>query len=129
MSLSNHPDIHARADLLTYLVMSQLIRRRLTGEWLTTQHVVECTHLWMCANGGVDLMQRVALGSCAQDLAAHVMGVSKVKLDAKALTRAFVDPVHLDYGSPVVVEVYHACTVYLVLGARFLGRRAKSGRR
>jgi hypothetical protein len=128
MFWSSYPDTHTHADLLTYLVVSQLIRRRLTGKWLTAQHVVECTHLWMRANGGIDLLKRVTLGSCAQDLAAHVMQVSKVRFDAKALADAFVDHAHLDYQSRAVVEVYHVCTVHIMWGLRSSGRRPKHDR-
>ncbi|SOE98715.1 hypothetical protein SAMN05446635_6692 [Burkholderia sp. OK233] len=124
----NSPDTHTRADLLTYLVVSQLIRRRLTGKWLTAQHVVQSTHLWMCANGGIDLLQRVALGSCAQALATHVMQVSKVRFDAMTFADAFVDHVHLDYQSRAVVEVYHTCTVHLMSRSRASGRGAKRDR-
>lgn len=125
MSWPNRPGARACADLLTYLVVSQLIRRCLTGKWLTAQHVVECTHLWMCANGEIDLLQRVALGSCAQDLAARVIQVSKLRFDAKALAGAFVDYARLDYQSRAVVEVYHACTVHIMSGSRLARRRAK----
>ena len=128
MSWSNSSDTRTCADLLTYLVVSQLIRRRLTGKWLTAQHVVQCTHLWMCVNGRIDLLQRVALGSCAQALAMRVMQVSKVRFDAKTLRDAFVDHVHLDYQSRAVVEVYHACTVHITSGSRFSDRRAKRDR-
>lgn len=82
----------------------------------------------MCANGGIDLLQRVALGSCAQGVAMHVMQVSKVRFDAKALADAFVDHAHLDYQSRVVVEVHYACTVHIMSGSSSSNRRAKRDR-
>lgn len=121
MSWSNYPNTHARTDLLTYLVVSQLIRRCLTGRWLTVQHVVESTHLWMHVNGSVDLLQRVALTSCAQDIAIHLIRVSKMRFDAEDLAGALFDSVNLDYQSPAVVEVHRACLVHIMSGARSSG--------
>ncbi|AXE95221.1 hypothetical protein ACOCG7_01370 [Paraburkholderia sp. DD10] len=115
MPWSSYPDINARVDLLTYLVVSQLLRHRLIGKWLTTQHVVESTHLWMHVNGELNLLQRVALASRAQELAAHVIRVSKIRFDVKALADAFADYPRLDYKSPAVVEVYSACMAHVTL--------------
>ena len=129
MSRSNYPNTHARTDLLTYLVVSQLIRRCLTGRWLTVQHVIESTHLWMHVNGSVDLLQRVALTSCAQDIAMHVMRVSKMRFDAEDLGGALFDSVNLDYQSPAVVEVHRACLVHIMLGARSLRHRTQLDRK
>jgi hypothetical protein len=121
----NYRDANVCIDLLTYLVVSQLVRYRLTDRWLTARQVVESTHLWMCVNGRVELLQRVTLGSRAQDIAAHVLRVSKVQFDAEALTGVFVDFIHLDYRSPVVVEVHHACVVHVMFGVNSSGHREK----
>lgn len=82
----------------------------------------------MCANGGIELLQRVALGSCAQGLATHVMQVSELRFDARALADAFVDHIHLDYQSQAVVEVYRACTVHIMSGLRSSDHHAKRDR-
>lgn len=82
----------------------------------------------MCVNGRIDLLQRVALDSCAQDLAMHVMQVSKVRFDAKALADALVDYVHLDYQSQAVVEVYRACTEHIISGVRSASHRVRHDR-
>jgi hypothetical protein len=55
-------DLRARAELLTYLVASHLFARRMTGDWLSSDHVVESTRIWLATNdGGADLLQRVML--------------------------------------------------------------------
>jgi hypothetical protein len=116
MSWSTQPNTHSCADLLTYLVVSQLVRHRLTGKWLTTKHSVESTHLWMAMNGRLDLLARVSLASRAQALAEQLLQVSKVEFDAKTLVTAFVDSGRLNYRSPAVAEVRHACMARIRLG-------------
>ncbi|SFU24826.1 hypothetical protein SAMN05192563_103022 [Paraburkholderia aspalathi] len=121
----NYRDADVCIGLLTYLVVSQLMRYSLTDRWLTERQVVESTHLWMCVNGRIDLLQRVTLASRAQDIAAHVLRVSKVQFDAETLTGAFVDFIHLDYQSPVVAESHHACAVHVMFGVNSSGNREK----
>lgn len=63
-------DLRARAELLPYLVSGHLLARQLTGDWLSPDHVVESTTLWMRRNGaGADVMQRVMLSSRALEVA------------------------------------------------------------
>jgi hypothetical protein len=45
-------DDEARAELLTYLVVSQLIGRARTAEWLKPGQLVESERTWRAANGG-----------------------------------------------------------------------------
>jgi hypothetical protein len=55
-------DLPARTELLTFLVVSHLLARSITGEWLSPEHVVESTHMWLSANGAnTDGLQRVML--------------------------------------------------------------------
>ncbi|CAE6945994.1 hypothetical protein R69608_05523 [Paraburkholderia nemoris] len=44
-------DDEARAELLCYLVVAQLVARARTGEWLRTDHLVESTRIWLAGNG------------------------------------------------------------------------------
>jgi hypothetical protein len=63
-------DLRARAELLAYLVSSHLLAKQLTGDWLSPDHVVESTTLWLRTNGaGSDVMQRVMLSSRALEVA------------------------------------------------------------
>lgn len=114
MPWPTHSDIHSHAELLTYLVVSQLLRRHLTGKWLTAEHTIESTHLWMCVNGRLDLLARVSLASQAEELAARMLGASKVGFDAKALAGAFFEAGHIDYRSPAVAEVHRACMKHVM---------------
>ncbi|SDG19231.1 hypothetical protein [Paraburkholderia phenazinium] len=124
MPRSTYPNIGAQAELLTYLVVSQLIKRYLTGKWLATEHVVESTHLWLHLNGGdFDLLQRVTLASRAQGVAELVMRTSSMSFDAKTLGDAFLDHLHLDYKAPAVVEIYRLCVAQIILGLPSAGSR------
>ncbi|XUW90944.1 hypothetical protein OH764_28900 [Burkholderia sp. M6-3] len=70
MSKPLNLDLRARAELLTYLVVSHLLARQMTGEWLSVEHLVESTTLWLKTNGGgADVMQRVMLSTRALDVA------------------------------------------------------------
>jgi hypothetical protein len=115
MSSSSYPSIGAQAEFLTFLVVSQLVKRHVTGAWLTAEHLVESTHLWMRANDEViDLLKRVSLASRAKDLAVHVTSISEEAFDAKALGIAFLDHLNLNYQSQVVAEIYRSCVALLV---------------
>jgi len=129
MPSSPYPSICAQAEFLTYLVVSQLTKRHLTGSWLTVEHVVESTHLWLSVNAdGFDLLQRVRLANRAQDLAAHVMRSSATTFDSKTLGGAFLDHLHLDYQSLVVLEIYSACVAHIALERSSAGRRVQRDR-
>jgi hypothetical protein len=130
MPSSPEPDISAQAELMTFLVVSQLVKRHLTGRWLKVEHVVESTHLWLHVNGGgIDWIQRVMLASRAQELAAHVTRVSTVRFDARTLAGAFVDYRRLDYKSPAVAEVYRTCLLNVIRKWQSAGNRARSDER
>jgi hypothetical protein len=123
---SPYPDIGAQAELLAYLVLSQLLMRHLTGRWLTAEHVVESTHLWLLSNGGgVDWLQRISLGSRAQDLAEDVAQIEGITFDAKTLGAAFLGYQHLNHRSPAVAAIYRACVAF-VIERHTTGSRARS---
>ena len=125
-SSSSFPDIGAQIELLTYLVLSQLLMRHVTGKWLTVQHVVESTHLWLAANGGsIDWLQRVSLASRAKDLAVHVAQIEGIAFDAKTLGAAFLGYQRLNHRSAAVAAVYSACVAFVVEG-RITGSRTQS---
>lgn len=117
MPSSPYPSVRAQAELLTYLVVLQLIARHLTGSWLTVEQVVESTRLWVSVSGEeFDLMQRVRLASRTQDLADRVTRTSATTFDSKTLASAFLDRVSLDFRCLVVLEIYSTCVAYIALG-------------
>ncbi|SEA59380.1 hypothetical protein [Paraburkholderia sartisoli] len=108
-------DLRARAELLAYLVASHLLTREMTGEWLSVEHVVESTKLWLSSNGGgADLMQRVHLASQALDIAKRVALASASGFGSKTAAGMFCENLRLDFRSDAVREIYQTCLNQLV---------------
>jgi hypothetical protein len=106
-------DEEARAELLCYLVVGQLVSRSLTGNWLSAENVVESARLWLRANGGIaEWEERLKLGQASIDFAPTL--AIAFPSDETSLTKLFlVQRWRLDYRNPVVQNVYAACVEYL----------------
>ena len=108
-------DLHARAELLTYLVVSHFVARQLTGEWLSPDHVVESTKIWLAANGGgADILQRVMLASRACEIAEQMELIAPLSFGPGEVTAMFCENLRLDFRSPVTRDVYQRCLTELV---------------
>lgn len=102
-------DDGARAELLCYLVVAQLIARARTGTWLRTDHLVESTRIWLAGNSAdASWEDRVRLGALSETIA---LGFAEQPRFASAaeLAKLFTDGWRLDYRSPIVRGVYAAC--------------------
>ena len=107
-------DLRACAELLTYLVASHLLAREMTGDWLSIEHVVESTKLWLSSNGGgADLLQRVKLASRALEMAKRVAVTSSARFDSQAVAGMFCENLRLDFRSPAARDLYQMCLVHL----------------
>jgi len=74
MSIFMNFDDDARAELLCYLVVGELVSMARTGDWLNTGHLVELARLWMHANGArCDWQDRVVIAHMAADFAPDVL--------------------------------------------------------
>lgn len=102
-------DEEARAELLCYLVVAELVARARTGEWLRTDHLVESGRIWCKANGAhLDWQERILLGQIAAGLAPHVMETFGLMME-RSLVPLFIDGWMLDYASPVVCGIHEVC--------------------
>ena len=107
-------DNEARAELLCYLVVGQLIAQARTGTWLLTDHVVESARIWLAANGAhCDWPERLELARMSADLAPKLAVLPPFK-DAAALARLFTDGWRLDYRFPMVRGIYDVCMEHLM---------------
>ena len=107
-------DDEARAELLCYVVVSQLIARVKTGEWMRTDHLVETMKLWSSANGAApEWLDSVRLGNVSQDLAQSVWAIELLR-DPAELAMLFTDGWRLDYRSPIVRGIHDVCTERLL---------------
>jgi len=110
MPPSSNFDDEARAELLCYLVIAQLVARARTGEWLRTDHLVESGRIWCKANGvRFDWQERVSLGQTAAELAPRVRETFGLTRE-RSLTPLFVDGWMLDRESPVVCDIHEVCS-------------------
>ncbi|OUL72719.1 hypothetical protein [Paraburkholderia hospita] len=108
-------DLRGRAELLTYLVVSQLLARTLTGEWLSSQHTVESTRLWLATNGGgADLMQRVRLSSYAHEIALSVAETMPDGLNRDIVVTLLTENLRVDFRAPIARAIYQTCLDHLV---------------
>jgi hypothetical protein len=107
-------DLHARAELLTYLVASHFVARQVTGEWLSSDHVVESTKIWLAANGGgADILQRVMLASRAREIAEQIELVPLRSFVPEQVMSMFCKNMMLDFRSPATRDVYQHCLTQL----------------
>ncbi|CAD6538028.1 hypothetical protein [Paraburkholderia metrosideri] len=113
MSTLRNFDDDARAAMLCYLVVAELVAMASTGEWLRTDHIVESSRIWMSANGvACDWQDRVALAGAAVLLAPDILEAFKLTT-GRSLTPLFSDGWMLDYQSPIVCETHGVCADYL----------------
>ena len=102
-------DDEARAELLCYLVVGQLVAQARTGKWLRTDHLVESMSIWLSGNGAyADWLGRLRLGALSEKVALDFAEQPRFA-DAASLAKLFTDGWHLDYRSPIVRGIYAAC--------------------
>ncbi|NYH26043.1 hypothetical protein [Paraburkholderia bryophila] len=108
-------DLRARAELLAYLVASHLLARQMTGDWLSSDHVVESTAIWLRKNGGgADVLQRVMLSTRALEVAQHLEGISVAEVTPQVVRTLFCENLRLDFRSPTAREIYNLCLTLLL---------------
>ncbi|TCF97576.1 hypothetical protein BZM26_30710 [Paraburkholderia strydomiana] len=108
-------DLRACAELLAYLVASDLLARQMTGEWLSVDHPVKSTMLWVNTNGrGADVMERVMLFARAHDIARGFENTLGSAVAPGSVTALFCENLRLDFGSPVARDIYQQCLTHLV---------------
>ncbi|PRY07038.1 hypothetical protein [Paraburkholderia sp. BL25I1N1] len=106
-------DDDARAELLCYLVVAQLVAMARTGDWLRTDQLVESGRIWCKANGArFDWQERIALGQIAAETAPQIMETFGLTRE-RSLVPLFRDSWMPDYASPVVCGIHEACATRL----------------
>ncbi|WP_144149309.1 hypothetical protein [Paraburkholderia sp. BCC1884] len=106
-------DSDARAELLCYLVVAQLVAHARTGEWLRTDHLVESARIWTGANGADGAWAaRAELGQISASIAPTFQNVSAL-CDCDSLAKLFTDGWRLDYRSALVRWLHDVCDAHL----------------
>ncbi|MDR3099415.1 MAG: hypothetical protein LBV73_20385 [Paraburkholderia sp.] len=113
MSASHSLDGEARAELLCYLLVCQMIARRCTGDWLRTDHLIESARLWLSANsGGCDWLERAELGVLSVMLATELEH-QRLMPTVSELTALHTPGWRLDYRAPLVCSLHEFCAARL----------------
>lgn len=108
-------DLRARAELLSYLVAGHLVARKLTGTWLSPDHVVESTALWLKSNGGgADVLERVMLSGRARKIAEELETSDPGLFAHEAIANVFCENLRLDFRSAVARRIYQRCVTQLM---------------
>lgn len=95
-------DGEALGELLTYLVVSQLIARARTSGWLQPVHFVESERLWLASNGGqIDWTTSLDMAQLSRSIADRVLQLPPFR-DESLLATLFTDGWRLDYRLPLV---------------------------
>ncbi|WP_162601040.1 hypothetical protein [Paraburkholderia sp. C35] len=106
-------DDEARAEMLCYLVVGELVSMARTQDWLNTGHLVELSRIWMHANGAIcDWQERIEIARMAADLAPDILATFGLDTE-KALTALFANARRLDYRLPVVCQIHDRCAARL----------------
>jgi hypothetical protein len=109
-------DDEAEAELLTFLVVGQLLALARSGAWLRTDHLIESSQIWMSSNGvQCGWLDRARLVSASRELAERASGWPFPKEEADLL-RLFnlTKGWFLDYRSDVVQRLHSFCAEHLM---------------
>ncbi|RFU44444.1 hypothetical protein D0B32_27945 [Paraburkholderia sp. DHOC27] len=83
-------DLRAQAELLAYLVISQLVTRHATGNWMSVEHTVESVQMWAkSTKQDGDLRRRVMVATRAYDFAVRIESDIHLTLNGSAVASMF----------------------------------------
>lgn len=108
-------DEETKAELLTFLVVGQLVALARSGDWLRTDHLIESSWIWLSSNGArCDWLTRARLVAAARELAPQVRDWPFPK-DETSLLRLFnlQSGWFLDYRIEIVQRLHAFCAEYL----------------
>lgn len=117
-------DGEAQAELLTFLVVGQLLARERSGRWLRTDHLIESRQIWLSSNGArCDWLMRAKLVEASRHLADEAYALPFPRDEAGLLKLFNLDGGwFLDYRSAVVREIYSLCSAHLLISQEFGGQ-------
>jgi hypothetical protein len=73
MKMPLRQDLRAHSELLVYLVISQLVSKHATGDWMSVEHIVESVQMWLRSSKREGaLIRRVIVATRACELAHRI---------------------------------------------------------
>lgn len=108
-------DLHARSELLIFLVISHLFTKHITGRCMTVAHTVESAQSWARKNSREgDLLSRVRLACLAQNVAECISSETGVALNANFFASMFDSRLRLDFAAPTTRSIHRTCQRHLL---------------
>lgn len=107
--MNSNLDDEARAELLTFLAVSQLIARAIKREWLSDAHLQESACIWCASNGArCSVEESMRIADVSEELAREFVQMAPMR-DLSKLKALFTNEWRLDYRSPVVRAMFDVC--------------------
>ncbi|MBN3761612.1 hypothetical protein [Burkholderia sp. Ac-20365] len=107
--------LRTRAELLTYLVISQILQKSTTAEWLSDEQVVLAARRWHRVKGGRDdWLERIKISGRARAVAENLAAFVPLTLTCRGAVELFAVIPRLDFREPYVRTVYRYCVDYIV---------------
>ncbi|KAK46230.1 hypothetical protein BG58_13925 [Caballeronia jiangsuensis] len=115
MTLTVRADIREHAEMMTFLVISQLATKFATGGWMSIENTVESSIYWSKSMPrDEDIVRRVMLGSRALSIAEAIEAETGLTLNGSALASIFDSNLRLDFSSVVTRSIYDRCYAFLL---------------
>jgi hypothetical protein len=110
MEMPLRQDLRARSALLAYLVISQLVSKHATGDWMFVEHTAESVQMWLrSSKRDDDLIRRVIVATRACELARRIESGLHLALSGSVVASMFDGNLRLDFGSEVTRDIYQRC--------------------
>lgn len=107
--------LRSRAELMTYLVISQILHKRTTAEWLSDEQLVLAARGWHRARSRRDnWLERIKISSRARGIAESLVTFVPLTLTCRGAIDLYAAVPRLDFREPHVRTVYRYCVDYIV---------------
>lgn len=110
MKMSLRHDLRAQSELLAYLVISQLVTRHATGDWMSVSHTVESVQMWLrSGKRDEDLTRQVMVATRACALAQRIESDVHLVLNGNTVASMFDENLKVDFSSAAARDIYQRC--------------------
>ncbi|CAG9228358.1 conserved hypothetical protein [Paraburkholderia tropica] len=108
-------DEEAKAELLTFLIVGQLLAYARSGEWMRTDHLIESCQIWLSSNGArCDWLDRAKLIEACRQMSQEVYTLPLPRDEAGLLKLFNLDGGwFLDYRSALVRDIHALSLAHL----------------
>ncbi|QIN62620.1 hypothetical protein SBC1_26360 [Caballeronia sp. SBC1] len=102
-------DAH-KSVLRCFLAVSDVAALSLQGSWLSNDHLVESTRIWLQQNAlTASWLERIEVVAQAREIARKVVGCGLSDSDDARPEQLFTTAMTVKYGSPMVAKIWRRC--------------------